>query len=226
MDPFLRFQLLMERRQQTFGGSDSLQQCRFESDNGQVPQLRYARTYAQQWNRMSQQNIGLLFWGSPGSGKTFAAAAIANALIESGDAPTVIMATFGTILRQLLARSPVEKDQYISSLLDCGLLILDDFGMERQTDYAREQIFNIVDGRYLAGKPLIVTTNLTLTQLRSPQTLPEERIYDRILEMCVPVCFHSPSFRKEKGEQKLELFRSMTEQAPAPPCEESGAVVY
>ena len=41
-------------------------------------------------------------------------------------------------------------------------LILDDFGMERGTEYGLEQVFNVIDSRYRSGKPLIVTTNLTL----------------------------------------------------------------
>jgi DNA replication protein DnaC len=53
-----------------------------------------------------------------------------------------------------------EKNAYISDLMRYPLLILDDFGMERQTEYALEQIFNVIDARYRSGKPLIITTNL------------------------------------------------------------------
>ncbi|MBR5125815.1 MAG: ATP-binding protein [Oscillospiraceae bacterium] len=212
MDDFLYFQQCMERRRLCFGTSGALSICRFESDNGQVPQIRYARRYVELWKQMAGKNMGLLFWGAPGNGKTFAAACIANAFIESRDpfAPTVIMSTFGSILRQHLARSPQEKEQHMADLLGCGLLILDDLGMERQTEYSREQIFNIVDGRYLAHKPMIITTNLTLTQLKSPETMAEQRIYDRVLEMCVPVCFDGESLRQARAAEKMKLFRELT----------------
>ena len=98
----------------------------------------------------------------------------------------------------------------MADLLGCGLLILDDLGMERQTEYSREQIFNIVDGRYLAHKPMIITTNLTLTQLKSPETMAEQRIYDRVLEMCVPVCFDGESLRQARAAEKMKLFRELT----------------
>ena len=60
----------------------------------------------------------------------------------------------------------------------CGhpLLIIDDFGMERGTEYALEQIYNIVDSRYRSRKPLIVTTNLTLEELKNPQSTAHARI--------------------------------------------------
>ena len=60
------------------------------------------------------------------------------------------------------------------------LLIIDDFGMERGTEYALEQVYNIVDSRYRSQKPLIVTTNLPLNEIRHPQDTAHARIYDRI----------------------------------------------
>ena len=64
------------------------------------------------------------------------------------------------------------------------LLIIDDFGMERGTEYGLEQVYNVIDSRYRSGKPLIVTTNLTLDSLQNPQDTAHARIYDRLLEMC------------------------------------------
>ena len=82
--------------------------------------------------------------------------------------------------------------------------------MERRTDYAQEQVFGIIDGRYLARRPLIVTTNLSLQDLKHPDDLNEQRIFDRILELCVPVCFDGPSLRQEKAKEKLALYRELT----------------
>ena len=63
-------------------------------------------------------------------------------------------------------------------------MVLDDLGAERSTAYAIEQLYSIVDQRYRSGKPLIVTTNLTLDQLGKAPELGRQRIYDRVLEMC------------------------------------------
>jgi len=203
---------LMERRLLAFGcAAGSLNKCWFDRDNGQVPALKHARNYVSNWESCRTDNIGLLFWGPPGTGKTYAAACIANALMELPGwfSPIVIMATFGTILRQLLAQSPQEKDTYFRKLLECDLLILDDLGMERQTEYAREQVFNIIDGRCLTRKPMVVTTNLTIQQLRNPKTLEEQRIYDRVLGSCVPVCFQGDSQRSPAGTEKMRRFMQL-----------------
>ena len=87
------------------------------------------------------------------------------------------------------------------------LLIIDDFGIERGTEYALEQIYNIVDSRYRSQKPLIVTTNLTLDEIRHPQDTAHARIYDRLLEMCIPVSCIGVSFRKENAQEKLKRMK-------------------
>lgn len=61
------------------------------------------------------------------------------------------------------------------------MLIIDDLGVERSSEYALEQVYNVVDSRYLSRLPFIVTTNLTLNELKKPLDLARARIYDRIL---------------------------------------------
>lgn len=211
-DDFYRTQQLMQKRQEAFGDASALMSYRFENDNGNVPQLEQARRYVTHWKEMLQQNLGLLFWGRPGNGKTFAAGCIANALLELEDmhAPSVKMTTFGTILNKLPGMAAQDKEWYLDGFHKCDLLILDDFGMERRTDYAQEQVFNIIDGRYLARKPLIVTTNLSLNELKHPQDLAQQRIFDRVLEMCVPVCFDGESLRLGKAKEKLQMYKLLT----------------
>ena len=199
-----------ERLQETFGDASALYHYRFEADNGKCPQMEQARRYVSHWEEMRQENLGLLFWGKPGNGKTFAAACIANALLETEASSTVKMTTFGTILSKLPGLSPQDRDWYLGSLCSCDLLILDDFGMERQTEYAREQVFHLIDSRYLSRRPLIVTTNLSLRQLKNPADMAQQRIYDRILEMCIPVCFNGESLRQEKARENMQRYLQLT----------------
>jgi DNA replication protein DnaC len=203
---------LCQRKQEAFGAASALFNYRFQNDNGSVPQLEQARLYCDRWKQMQQENLGLLFWGTPGNGKTFAAAAIANFLLEQEGwhAPKVKMTTFGTILGKLPGMSAQDKEWYLKDFQTCDLLILDDFGMERQTDYAKEQIFNIIDNRYLARLPLIVTTNLSLQELKHPGSMVDQRIFDRVLEMCVPICFNGESLRQQKAKEKLRLYKKLT----------------
>ena len=69
------------------------------------------------------------------------------------------MTNFALILNDLAA-SFENRNEYISRLCRYPLLILDDFGMERGTEYGLEQVFNVIDSRYRSGKPLIGTDEL------------------------------------------------------------------
>ena len=70
-------------------------------------------------------------------------------------------------------------------------------------------IYNIIDSRYRSQKPLIVTTNLTLTELKNPQNTAHARIYDRLLELCTPIACTGPSMRKDIGQAKLNLLKAL-----------------
>jgi DNA replication protein DnaC len=97
------------------------------------------------------------------------------------------MTNFALILNDLAA-SYKDRNEYIAHLCSFPLLILDDFGMERGTEYGLEQVYNVIDSRYRSRKPLIVTANLTLEELQNPEDTAHTRIYDRLTEMCCPVC--------------------------------------
>lgn len=73
----------------------------FEHDNGRNPQTATARFYVESWETMQAENIGYLFWGGVGTGKSYLAACIANALMEKEVA--VCMTNFATILNDLAA---------------------------------------------------------------------------------------------------------------------------
>ena len=122
------------------------------------------------------------------------------------------MINLSTVLNSMGGFQSEEKNTYISDLMQYPLLILDDFGMERQTEYSLEQVFNVIDDRDRSGKPLIITTNLSLTELSTPKSLEHKRIYDRILEMCQPVNFGSKGRRANLAQDKMkraaELLRS------------------
>ena len=162
----------------------AMREWTFENDNGKCPQMDKAHFYVAHWEDMKAENIGYLLWGKVGAGKSYFAGCIANALMEKEI--SVCMTNFALILNDLAA-SYKDRNEYIDRLCRFPLLILDDFGMERGTEYGLEQVYNVVDSRYRSNKPLIVTTNLTLEELQNPEDTPHARIYDRLLEMCSPV---------------------------------------
>lgn len=75
--------------------------------------------------------------------------------------------------------------------------------------YGKKARFFIVDSRYRSRKPLIVTTNLTLDEIRHPQDTAHARIYDRLLEMCVPISCIGVSLRRETAQEKLERLKAL-----------------
>ena len=70
-------------------------------------------------------------------------------------------------------------------------------------------MFNIIDSRYRAKLPLIVTTNLTLQELKNPDSLAKARIYDRVLERCVPIRINNRNIRQENARENLERAKEL-----------------
>ena len=178
----------------------------FANDNGRNPQMKHAHRYVDKWATVRVENIGLLLWGGVGTGKSFFAGCIANALMEQE--VSVRMTNFASILNDL-SNSLSGRNDVVGRLCSYPLLIIDDFGIERGTEYALEQVYNIIDARYRSKKPLIVTTNLTLTDLKNPQDVAHARIYDRLTEMCCPVCIMGENFRKAKAQAKMERLKML-----------------
>lgn len=186
----------------------SVREMRFETDDGQTPDaMDKARRYVTAWAKMYRENIGLLFWGNTGNGKTFTAACIANALIDQGE--SVMVTSFPRILKALNALYKDDQNAYIDSLDHFKLLVIDDLGAERQSSYALEQVYNVIDRRYKAKKPLIVTTNLTLSSLQKAENMDYQRIYDRVLELCIPIAYKSGSRRKGIAARKMQAMRTL-----------------
>jgi DNA replication protein DnaC len=167
----------------------------FQRDDRKNPAISDAmRRYADQFNEMERQNMGLLLYGPVGTGKTFYAACIANALIDSGRSAK--MTNFSAIINKL-QESLENRQRFLDKLNRFDLLIIDDLGIERESEYMQEQVYNIIDARYKARRPLIVTTNISLDEIKNPKNVQRQRIYDRVLQMCFPVKIDGESRRRK-----------------------------
>lgn len=158
------------------------------------------KKYVDDFNEMYKKNQGLIFWGPVGTGKSYAAACIANELLEKMN--TVIMTSFVKILQDI-QKVQMNEAEYMTKLNDVKLLIIDDLGTERNTDYALEKVYNIVDSRYRSGKPLILTTNMSISEMMGTEDIRYKRIYDRIFEMCYPVKVDGKSWRKYEAAKRF-----------------------
>ena len=170
----------------------------FENCDASQENAVYAKRYVEHFSEMAQAGQGLLFWGNVGTGKTFLAACIANALLERKI--PVLMTDFPKILNALGGLYSSERNEYLASLNRYTLLVVDDMGIERDTPYTLETVYAVIDERYKSGKPFIITTNIQLDILGNPQDLEHARIYDRIMERCMPVFFCGKNYRSELGQ--------------------------
>lgn len=181
----------------------------YQIRNGNERHLKVAKKYCIEFSKMYERNQGLLFWGTVGTGKSYTAACIANYLLEANT--SVVMTSFVRILQEMQGFDREREETFTNKLNSVKLLIIDDLGAERSTDYALEKVYGIIDNRYRAKKPLILTTNLTLQQMQEATDIRYARIYDRIFEMCYPMEFSGVSWRKREAAQRYEETRKILE---------------
>lgn len=188
-------QIKMEQRRSVcFQGVEEMRNCTFENDDGKGdPQLvQSAKQYAADFSQYLKSGAGLLYYGPVGTGKTFLAASIANAVLSQGY--RVRLTNFATVADEMWAVH--DKAAYIADLSKYDLVILDDLGVERKSEYMQEMVYKIVNARYVAGAPVIVTTNLTPDELSKPADMGYARTYDRLLEKCLPIKVDGGSRRR------------------------------
>lgn len=167
-----------------------------------------AKKYADRFQNMYKKNQGLLLYGPVGTGKSFTAACIGNYLLNN--AKPVIMTSFVKILQDIWEND--REAEYITILNSASLLIVDDLGTERETDYALEKVYNIIDSRVRANKPMIITSNLELNDMMECEDIRKKRIYDRILECCYPMYVGGKSFRMMKAAQRFDEMKDFLEE--------------
>lgn len=168
--------------------------------------FQIAKKYVEDFD--SWEGESLMFWGEPGNGKSHLATAIANELSSKGK--RVVFISMPDLLEKIKAtfnRNSVETEEEIMRGLQlCDLLIIDDIGAEKVSDWVQEVIFRIVDGRYKKMKPILATSNL------EPKELAErigKRAYDRLIEISQPIKNNASSYRREKAKARLERFKDM-----------------
>ena len=108
------------------------------------------------------------------------------------------------VVNRMQGNFGADRDAYLKTLMRPELLILDDLGAERNTSFGKERVFDVVNKRLLTGKPMIVTTNIPLSVMQKAADLDERRIYDRVLEVCVPVQFNGENFRKGNAAENVK----------------------
>lgn len=171
-------------RELCFKGNEQYERATFAADDGKSPVLmQAARGYIETFDTYRHRGKGLILLGPAGTGKTFAACCIANALIDRGY--TVSMTNFIDVEARL--HMAWDKSEVYSALSGPDLLILDDLGAERGSSYMDEIVYAVIDKRCSTGKPLIVTSNLSAKAFSEASTQAESRLLSRLYKSCIPV---------------------------------------
>ncbi len=188
----------------TWALGQRFQECTFERfivRPGTESALKAARGFAA--NFPPVDGVGLMFLGTWGNGKSHLAAAIVHAVKAQGH--TAVFASVPEVLSRIRATYNDEaretEAQLMFGLREAKLTVLDDLGAEKKSKWTLEKVYELIDARYRARRPTIVTSNLTPEELEK-QIGP--RAYDRLLEMCKVTLNEGTSYRREVAAKRMK----------------------
>lgn len=201
-----RMQYLDGMRRTGFPDAEMREWTFAKSDHSDQRSETIARKYVANFNAMREQGTGLLLCGQVGTGKSFLAAAIANELISQGT--PCLMTNFSRIISRVSEK--IGGDQkYLDNLNRFDLLIIDDLGAERDTEYTGEKVMDVIDARYRSGLPIIITTNLMPKDFSDTSDIRRQRVFSRLKEMCIPLEVKGVDRRSRKMQDKLTTAKSL-----------------
>lgn len=152
--------------------------------------LAYSETY-----KDSERNC-LLLIGGYGTGKTHLAGAIANKLMDEG--VPVLFDTFGGHLNKLKAEFNGGKSVYLEQMKTVDMLILDDIGKEKITEWSQSIMYDVINYRYEHLLPIVLTTNLKNVALNEYLG---GAVFSRLCEMCTGAVMSGEDYRKNEHHQ-------------------------
>lgn len=156
-----------------------------------------------------QSDFGLLFMGPCGAGKTHLAVAILRALVEKGG--DCLFYDFRELLKAIQdSYNPISQTtelQVLSPVLETEILLLDDLGASKPSDWVRDTVAHIINTRYNDKRITLITTNYPdapVTRAQGSGVVREDTLTDRIgermrsrlYEMCRVVGLEAEDFRR------------------------------
>lgn len=173
--------------QATFAGTDfAIFQTAYRSQVKKV--YAYSQKFCDELKLNSESSQGLFIHGPTGSGKSYLLGCIANYLVEHMSVRYMVYADFLDSLRATFNSrdSGQSEQQLVDEVKNVDLLLLDDMGIEKPTEFSLKNLAQIIDYRYRSLKPVVVTSNFTLEELirRTQTDLYGERIVWRLGEIC------------------------------------------
>ncbi|GMV67298.1 MAG: hypothetical protein AMXMBFR75_30900 [Candidatus Hinthialibacteria bacterium] len=147
--------------------------------------VRQVRRFLQEFDQ-SNECPGLFLYGAPGTGKTHLSIGVLKELIQKGQSGLFYnMVTLVDDLRKQSSGSLAQdEEERLARLNQADVLVLDDLGAGRLTDFVQERIYAVIDQRYSQNRCLVVTSNLGLRKLEEQVTYP---VLSRVRGMCFTV---------------------------------------
>lgn len=163
--------------------------------------FRDVKTDVSEYVDAIKKGYSFVFSGGVGTGKTYLACAIASALIDD----LTIQFTSVAKINAAIFDDAMSEAELFRSLAQCQLLILDDLGKEKPSEWLLALTFRIVNARYEENLPIVVTMNYTMEELKrrleaSPKDPAALSIVSRLYEMCggAPVTLHGGDRRRRE----------------------------
>ena len=180
------------------GLGERFKDCTFDNwkpRKGTGRALNVAQAYAGFLAENLKSGRGYIMFGQPGNGKSHLAAAVVNMAARKGY--TAVFERVPKLLAKIRATydgGPISEGQIMKTLTQADLLVLDDAGAEKCTQWTEPTLYTIIDERYTHKRSIIVTTNAGLEELEQKIGF---RAMDRLLEMCAIVENQGTSYRQE-----------------------------
>ena len=154
----------------------SMRKWSFAESNGKFPRLARGKGFVDSWEKLRRDGFSLIVTGQAGSGKTYFAAAIANALVDRGVRVRLLRSS--DAVNRMLSR-PGERQDFLAELQEQELLILDDVA-SHLPDAAQEVLGQLLKNRQEEGSPVIVTTRMTEGEISSKARKSSSRLFEAL----------------------------------------------
>ena len=162
-----------------------------------------ATKFWQQYPKWELRNKGLYIWSkTKGSGKTFLACCLAGSVqVKYRKMVKFVSAVeYLQAVKESFKQGPEVPNQ-IFGYMNCDLLVLDDLGSEKQSEWADQELFRLIDHRMCEEKPVIITSNVSVEALKC-----DGRISDRLTDMCIAVPMPEISIRRRRAKASNDRF--------------------
>lgn len=158
--------------------------------------------YLAEWEANREAGKGLYFCGGVGTGKTHLAVAVMNEVIRKEKVPSLFVTVPELLdnMRGAYNKPGRDLDEWMDSVQNAELLLLDDLGAERPSEWVKERLFVIINHRYREELPTIFTSNIGPKELAAQLG---ERTASRVISMCEGVELEGPDYREttRQGER-------------------------